>query len=154
MSDDVWSYALKLYARPGVEAVCLALQEDGTDVCLLLGAAWLGSAGAAFSEPRMNELKVIAMNWRDEVIVPLRSLRRNWRDAANRDADLAALRERLKRLELDAEKVLLERLQDAAKNWPRGEAEDLVRWLDAAAGDAGGLRRDARETLRIAASLS
>ncbi|QRY80823.1 TIGR02444 family protein [Pseudomonas sp. PDNC002] len=154
MSDDVWSYALELYARPGVEAACLSLQEGGADVCLLLAAAWLGSAGTAFSEPRMNALENVARDWHKDVVVPLRSLRVSWRDAAGRDVDLAALRERLKRLELEAEQVLLERLQKAASDWPRGEAEDLVRWLDAAAGDADGLRRDARETLRIAASLS
>ncbi|MNC77996.1 hypothetical protein D3C75_1301020 [compost metagenome] len=88
------------------------------------------------------------------MIVPLRSLRQRWRESAVRDAELTSLRERLKRLELEAEKVLLERLESVAKDWLRGEAEDLARWLDAASGDAGSLRRDAREILRIAASLS
>lgn len=154
MSDDVWSYALQLYARPGVEAACLSLQEGGADVCLLLASTWLGSTGVAFSPARISALESAARNWRDQVIVPLRSLRQQWREAAQRDAALAGLRERLKQLELDAEKVLLERLESVAKDWPRGEAEDLSRWLDAAAGDAGSLRRDARETLRTAASLS
>ncbi|WP_207885771.1 TIGR02444 family protein [Pseudomonas sp. 30_B] len=154
MSDDVWSYALQLYARPGVEAACLSLQEGGADVCLLLASTWLGSTGVAFSPARISALESAARNWRDQVIVPLRSLRQQWREAAQQDAALAGLRERLKQLELDAEKVLLERLESVAKDWPRGEAEDLSRWLDAAAGDAGSLRRDARETLRIAASLS
>ena len=154
MSDDVWSYALQLYARPGVEAACLALQEGGADVCLLLASTWLGSTGVAFSPARISALESAARNWRDQVIVPLRSLRQQWREAAQQDAALAGLRERLKQLELDAEKVLLEQLESVAKDWPRGEAEDLSRWLDAAAGDAGSLRRDARETLRTAASLS
>ncbi|MCJ1888267.1 TIGR02444 family protein [Pseudomonas sp. LA21] len=154
MSDDVWSYALQLYARPGVEAACLALQEGGADVCLMLASTWLGSTGVAFSPARISALESTARNWRDQVIVPLRSLRQQWREAAQQDAALAGLRERLKQLELDAEKVLLERLESVAKDWPRGEAEDLSRWLDAAAGDAGSLRRDARETLRTAASLS
>ena len=154
MSDDVWSYALQLYARPGVEAACLSLQEGGADVCLLLASTWLGSTGVAFSPARISALESAARNWRDQVIVPLRSLRQQWREAAQQDAALAGLRERLKQLELDAEKVLLEQLESVAKDWPRGEAEDLSRWLDAAAGDAGSLRRDARETLRTAASLS
>ncbi|WP_447744539.1 TIGR02444 family protein [Pseudomonas nicosulfuronedens] len=154
MSDDVWSYALKLYARPGVEAACLSLQEGGADVCLLLAAAWLGDAGIGFSQPRMVALENTAREWREEVIVPLRSLRQRWRESATRDAELAPLRERIKQLELEAEKVLLGRLEAVAKDWPRGEAEDLLRWLDAAAGEAGSLRRDARETLRTAASLS
>ncbi|MGC4011635.1 MAG: TIGR02444 family protein [Pseudomonas sp.] len=154
MSDDVWSYALKLYARPGVEPACLALQEAGADVCLLLAAAGLGSTGVAFAASRMSELESTARGWREEVVVPLRSLRQRWRESAKQDADLAPLRERIKQLELEAEKVLLERLETVAMVWPRGEAEDLARWLETAAGEAGGLRRDALETLRTAASLS
>lgn len=154
MSDDVWSYALKLYARPGVEAACLSLQDGGADVCLVLASAWLGSAGVAFSQARVNRLESTAREWREEVIAPLRSLRQRWREVAKRDTELAPLRERIKQLELEAEKVLLGRLEAVAQDWPRGEAEDLARWLEAAAGEAGGLRRDARETLRTAASLS
>ncbi|QJP06554.1 TIGR02444 family protein [Pseudomonas multiresinivorans] len=154
MSDDVWSYALKLYARPGVEAACLSLQEGGGDVCLLLASAWLGSTGVAFSPSRMSALECTAREWREEVIVPLRSLRQRWRQSAKQDAELAPLRERIKQLELEAEKVLLGRLEAVARGWPRGEAQELVYWLEAAAGEAGGLRRDAQETLRIAASLS
>jgi len=102
----------------------------------------------------MNELGSTAQGWREEVIVPLRTLRQRWREPAKQDAQLAPLRERIKQLELEAEKLLLGRLETAAQDWPRGEAEDLARWLEAAAGEAGGLRRDARETLRTAASLS
>ncbi|MDN6855011.1 TIGR02444 family protein [Pseudomonas sp. CAN2814] len=154
MSDDVWSYALKLYARPGVEAACLALQEGGADVCLLLASAWLGSAGVACSPARIDALESTAREWREQVVVPLRELRQRWRESAKRDLQLAPLRERIKQLELEAEKVLLERLEAVARDWPRGEAEQLARWLDAAAGDAGGLRRDAQATLHTAASLS
>ncbi|MBD9677557.1 TIGR02444 family protein [Pseudomonas sp. PDM18] len=154
MSDDVWSYALKLYARPGIEAACLSLQEGGADACLLLASAWLGSTGVAFETSRMSELEGTAQGWREEVIVPLRSLRQRWRESAKQDTQLAPLRERIKQLELEAEQVLLGRLEMVAQDWPRGEAEDLARWLEAAAGEAGGLRRDARETLRTAASLS
>ncbi len=154
MSDDVWSYALKLYALPGVEAACLALQEEGADVCLMLASVWLGNAGVTFSPSRMSALENPAREWREEVIVPLRSLRQHWRESAKQDAELAPLRERIKQLELEAEKVLLGRLEAVAQDWPRGDAEDLTRWLEAAAGEAGGLRRDARETLRTAASLS
>lgn len=154
MSDDVWSYALKLYARPGVEPACLALQEGGADVCLLLTSAWLGSTGVVFSPSRMSALECAAQGWRAEVIVPLRSLRQRWRESAKQDAELAPLRERIKQLELEAEKVLLGRLETVTREWPRGEAEDLARWLEAATGEAGSLRRDARETLRTAASLS
>ena len=64
--------------------------------------------------------------------MPLRQLRQHWRSAAQQDADWATLREQLKKLELQAERVLLERLQALAENWPDGEAEDD--WLSALAG--------------------
>ena len=45
MPTDLWDFAQRLYARPGVESACLHLQEVGADVCLLLTAGWLGGRG-------------------------------------------------------------------------------------------------------------
>ncbi|WP_284733726.1 TIGR02444 family protein, partial [Pseudomonas aeruginosa] len=47
MTGNVWKFAVDVYARPGVETACLALQEQGADVCLLLVAAWLGRRGVS-----------------------------------------------------------------------------------------------------------
>lgn len=152
MSEDVWSYALELYACPGVEAACLGLQEEGADVCLLLTAAWLGTRGIAFRTDRLEVLNALAEPWRTTVIAPLRSLRQQWRTQAQHDPQLQVIRERLKKLELDAERSLLERLSHVAQEWPEERAQDLQRWLQEVAGKAGGERRDALEQLRIAAS--
>ena len=43
--QDLWNFALELYAREGVEQACLELQETGSDVCLLLTGAWLQRRG-------------------------------------------------------------------------------------------------------------
>lgn len=151
MHTDLWNYALALYARPGVEAACLQLQEDGADVCLLLCASWLQARRARVSDERVCALLALAEPWRIEVVQPLRTLRQQWRMAAQDDAALALLREHLKGLELQAERTLLERLQACSQQWPAGSDETADDWLVRLAPD---LCRDhgALDQLRAAAS--
>ncbi|MCR3863519.1 TIGR02444 family protein, partial [Pseudomonas aeruginosa] len=103
---------MDVYARPGVETACLALQEQGADVCLLLVAAWLGRRGVSCSKERAQILENAARPWRETVIEPLRRLRCAWREAATHDACLAELREEMKAQELRAEREHLQRLAD------------------------------------------
>lgn len=115
---DLWTFALACYARPGVEDACLQLQAAGADVCLLLCGAWLQARGITCTQPRVARLQAVAESWQSEVVRPLRDLRSGWRDAAAGDDELAALRKAVKALELEAEKVLLARLQQASRQWP------------------------------------
>ncbi len=96
MHTDLWNHALALYARPGVEAACLDLQALGGDVCLLLCATWLQARGVAVQDERVQALREVTEPWQREVVNPLRSLRQQWRAAAQSDAQLAALREQVK----------------------------------------------------------
>ena len=132
---DLWSFAQRLYACPGVEAACLRLQEDGADVCLLLCAAWLERRDVACLAPRVEALRSLAEPWQRDVIAPLRGLRREWKTPAQHDAQLAVLRERLKALELHAERTLLQRLQDAASDWPGAPRQSPMTWLIALGGE-------------------
>jgi uncharacterized protein (TIGR02444 family) len=127
--QDLWNFALELYAKPGVEKACLELQDAGNDVCLLLTGAWLQQRGVRCLDERLRALTAVAGPWQREVISPLRQTRRGWRTAAQEDAELAALREQIKKLELQAERVLLERLQTLAESWPceAGEEDWLIR---------------------------
>ncbi|WP_277373211.1 TIGR02444 family protein [Pseudomonas sp. AA-38] len=122
--QDLWNFALELYARPGVEQACLQLQEAGSDVCLLLTGAWLQKRGVRCLDERLAALRELAGPWQRDVVAPLRQTRHQWRSAAREDAELDALREQLKRLELQAERVLLERLQALAEKWPEEAGED------------------------------
>ncbi|MFJ4455752.1 TIGR02444 family protein [Pseudomonas sp. NPDC089392] len=151
MHTDLWNHALALYARPGVEAACLALQAQGGDVCLLLCATWLQARGVAVLAERAQALREVAEPWQREIVTPLRSLRQQWRAAAQGDAQLAALREQVKGLELQAEKALLERLQDRALQWPAGSREPTDDWLARLAPDQG-RHHDALDQLRVAAA--
>ncbi|MFQ6574850.1 TIGR02444 family protein [Pseudomonas sp. UM16] len=147
MHTDLWNFALNLYARPGVEAACLQWQDQGGDVCLLLCAAWLNARGVTASQERLQALRELATCWQTEVIKPLRSLRQQWRDAAMQDPQLASLRERVKGLELEAERVLLERLQGACEGWA-ATGESAGDWLHYLAPANAGVQHDARHTLR------
>jgi uncharacterized protein (TIGR02444 family) len=145
MSSDLWSFALTFYARPGIEAACLRLQQQGADVCLLLCAAWLQQCGVACTPARAAALSELAEPWQREVITPLRQLRQGWREAAGHNEGLRALREQIKSVELQAERQLLERLQEAVDSWLKGETQGD--WLTAVAGQHD---RDALDLLRVA----
>ena len=150
MHNDLWTYAVAVYARPGVQESCLQLQGQGADVCLLLCAAWLGRTGVAFSAQRLTALAEVADPWQREVIVPLRGLRQRWRAQAQADDTLGRLREQVKGLELHAERVLLERLQALCNQWPRESAAHSQLWLEQAVPREARDNRGALQVLRAA----
>lgn len=146
--QDLWNFALELYASPGVEKACLQLQDSGGDVCLLLAGAWLQRRGVRCEEHRLRDLRTLAEPWQREVVTPLRQTRQHWRAGARQDADWAALREQVKKLELQAERLLLERLQALAESWPDGEGEND--WLLALAGQDSAALQVLRGAIRRA----
>ncbi|WP_288100085.1 TIGR02444 family protein [Pseudomonas sp.] len=152
MSSDLWSFSLTTYARPGVEQACLQLQSAGVNVCLLLCAAWLGQRGVACNEQRLQQLRGVAEPWDNDVVQPLRALRMQWKAIAMNDAELNALREQVKTLELEAERHLLLRLERSAQGWPQEKGTDLSAWLEGVAAGAAHLDRDALHQLRVAVS--
>ncbi len=150
MSSDLWSFSLATYARPGVEDACLQLQTAGVNVCLLLCGLWLEQRGATCDEQRAGLLQALTEPWDLEVVQPLRTLRMQWKARAVDDAVLKGMREQVKALELEAERALLSRLEGIAQVWGRNEAGSVA-WLEALAGSAANLNRDALQVLRVAA---
>ncbi|MBD8684187.1 TIGR02444 family protein [Pseudomonas sp. CFBP 13719] len=131
MHDELWEFALDLYARPGVEDACLQLQANGANVCLLLCGAWLEARGVACTCERVTLLEAIARPWHEDVVRPLRELRQQWRAQAVQDPELMHLRESVKALELNAERQLLQRLHDQAAPWPLATQCLSMTWLPA-----------------------
>ncbi|VVO26907.1 hypothetical protein PS718_04666 [Pseudomonas fluorescens] len=150
MSSDLWSFALATYARPGVEDACLQLQTAGVNVCLLLCGLWLEQRGANCDEQRAGQLQALTGPWDIEVVQPLRTLRMQWKARALDDVVLKGIREQVKALELEAERTLLSRLEGIAQVWGRNAAGSIG-WLEALAGSAANLNRDALQVLRVAA---
>ncbi|TFH85306.1 TIGR02444 family protein [Billgrantia azerbaijanica] len=111
----LWDFALALYARDGVEAACLMLQDEaGLDVCELLWHAWLYHHGAllAGEPPALAAVR----RWQREVTLPLRTLRRRLKPAARHAPGVADVRRELQRAELAAERETLHRLQHLAEH--------------------------------------
>ena len=152
MSSDLWSFSLHTYAQPGVEAACLTLQAQGLNVCLLLCGLWLAERGVACSEQRLQQLREVVEPWDMEVVAPLRALRTQWKTTARADAELNALREQIKALELEAERQLLLRLERLARDWPQDQVTDVSAWLAGVAANAQHLARDALHERRVAAT--
>lgn len=109
-----WTFSLDLYERPGVEAACIALQDrHDLNVNLLLWAFWLAECGVVLDGPTLARAEAAVAPWQDEVIGPLRTVRRRLRlrieqadegDIAGRWPDqVKAVRQTILGLELDCE---------------------------------------------------
>ncbi|MCX2543648.1 TIGR02444 family protein [Pseudomonas sp. COW5] len=151
MSSDLWSFALAVYARPGVEDACLRLQSAGASVCLMLCGLWLEQRDATRDEVRTRQLQELTIPWDKEVVQPLRAMRMQWKNLADTDPVLKGMREQIKGLELEAERALLSRLEGVAQGWRRNSKESSD-WLEVLAGPAANLNRDALQVLRVAAT--
>ena len=106
----LWEFSLDFYARPGVSAALIELQDRaGLDVNLILFALWHGLSGRGRLDGASLAVAGQAVRAiQAEIIEPLRGLRRRLR--TDPDADIQRLREAIKALELDAEQIAQARL--------------------------------------------
>jgi len=82
MSNPFWDYSLGAYGRKGVAQVCLELQDvHGLDVNMLLYAAWLAHTDRALRYTHLIELDAAVEEWREGVVKPIRTLRRQLQQA-------------------------------------------------------------------------
>jgi uncharacterized protein (TIGR02444 family) len=103
-----WAFSLGVYARPGVPPACLALQDEGgADVNLLLFLLYVADCGRMLDSDEVAALDAATRDWREQVVKPLRGVRRVLKTdvGAFAAADSARLRDRVKRIELAAEKL-------------------------------------------------
>lgn len=111
-ANPFWDFSLKIYASPAVQQACLELQDgSGVDVNVLLYMLWHASQGRTLTDADAKAVLDAVERWRVEVVVPLRTARRNLKSPpATLDAAGAeALRAIVKKAELESE-----RLQQAA----------------------------------------
>ena len=125
--EELWAFTLSFYALPGVAECCLRLQEEaGVDVNLLLTGLWLGLSGRGALPPEWQADGSLR-GWREEVIQPLRGLRRLLKGRGEDN-----FREEVRRLELASERIYQRRLLAALQPHclPRGSiVEDATRNL-------------------------
>ena len=115
--DALWRFSLAFYALPGVAQALIALQDrDRLDVNLMLFALWLGVSGRGrLSSDGLALADRAICTIRVEIVEPLRALRRGL--TRDLDADVQRLRESVKALELEAEKLAQRRLAAAHENF-------------------------------------
>ena len=121
----LWDRVVALYARPGVGSACLALQDSfETDIPLLLSVLCEAAAGARVPPETLRRLQSGGADWRAMTVLPLRRARMAMKGCAwaERDARVPALREQIKRDELQAERIQIDWLERAMADLPRSNA--------------------------------
>lgn len=111
--NPFWQYSLQLYARDGVEALCLRLQEQcGVNVNILLWACWLAQQGRPLSDAHLQHAITLIAPYQCDYIEPLRKMRNVLKSSMQQ-----ALREKILAAELEAEKSV----QDELYQYYQGE---------------------------------
>ncbi|WP_114966243.1 TIGR02444 family protein [Alkalilacustris brevis] len=103
-----WAFSLKFYDSPEVQEACLALQDEGSaDVNLALYLLFRARDGVAFDAASVAQVDAAVAGWRDDVVVPLRSLRRKLKPSpfSVDDEGQQKLRNQIKKAELEAERL-------------------------------------------------
>jgi uncharacterized protein (TIGR02444 family) len=103
-----WRFSLRFYRQPGVADACIALQDGcGVDVNILLFLLWLATAGRCASLEVMQAVCATAAPWRDDVVAPLRTIRRRLKDGSALVERGAAeqFRTKIKAIELESERM-------------------------------------------------
>ena len=109
---SLWDFALSLYARPGVQAAGLTLQDEhAQSVPLLIWRLWANDRRV--DAATLRAAAGLARGWEARVVAPLRMVRRGLvaPAAAIADGPRLRLRETVKSSELAAERVLLDGLE-------------------------------------------
>ena len=111
-AEAFWRFSLMVYARPGVAAALIGLQDRaGHNVNLILFGIWL-AAGCRRSLDRADLARSHAAieKFDGSVVSPLRTLRRTLK--SDPDPDVQNLRRRVLALELVAERCVQARLAE------------------------------------------
>ncbi len=104
----LWDWSLSAYARAGVQALCLDLQDaHGQCVCYLLWAGWAAVERRGVDAEALARASDIARDWDGAVTGPLRAVRRALKTPR---PGVAASGQRTLRLHLQAEELTSERL--------------------------------------------
>ncbi len=122
-----WRFSLKFYGQTGVSDACIALQDGcGVDVNLLLFLFWLASERQALSAEEVKKLDATIKSWRELTIVPIRDTRRKLKGAKTfvDPAKQEALRDKVKGVELEAEKLQQEALYAFTQTGPLGKPSE------------------------------
>ena len=118
-STPFWRFSLHVYRQPGVAEACIALQDGcGVDVNVLLFVMWLAATQRRLSQDDVQALEDAVRGWRNMAVIPLRDLRRALKDQPTvvGSGRQEAFRNRIKAVELEAERLQQEALYASARD--------------------------------------
>ena len=121
--DDIWPFVLRLYGKPGVPAACLDLQDRfGVDVPLLMFACWLAQRGTVLDADMATQAREFIAPWHHEIVRALRAVRQHLKTgpAPAPSGATEMLRDGVKKVELESEKLELAALAALAVDWTSG----------------------------------
>jgi uncharacterized protein (TIGR02444 family) len=109
-ADDspFWRFSLRFYGQPQVARACLVLQDEaGADVNLMLLLLFLAQSRRVVTREEIVRVDGLIRAWRDDVVKPLRGLRRRLKEGVD---GLPAttnepFRNKIKQVELEAERI-------------------------------------------------
>ena len=119
-----WDWALRQYAREPIQVLLLALQSQADLVILeALFAGWLSTEGHRLQNRDVAAMRGATGVWIDEVVVPLRAVREQWKgDAFKEDA-----RRHLLQFEVEAERHLAELMWASTHALRSGPQDGMTR---------------------------
>jgi len=111
MSESAfWKFSLRFYAQPGVAQACIELQDmAGVDVNLLFLLIFFADSQCSLSRDDVAKIDAAIAPWRNEVVRPLRAVRRALKSNLG-VSGAETLRSEVKRIELEAERLQQEAL--------------------------------------------
>jgi uncharacterized protein (TIGR02444 family) len=120
-----WRFSLGFYRQPGVADACIRLQDEaGVDVNLLFYLLWHAALERRLSQAEVAAIEQRIGPWREQVVAPLRAIRRAIKSPPPviEAGTAEAYRTRVKGIELEAERLQQEALYDLAQSSPFGES--------------------------------
>ena len=116
-SEAAWQWCGEQFAEPGRAAALLAAQDrEGLDVVMALFADFCGLQGDALGEAELAQADALVRGWREEVVAPLRALRRAMKEKPAPGAGgieaAESVRQQVQQAELAAERAELDALCD------------------------------------------
>jgi uncharacterized protein (TIGR02444 family) len=106
--SSLWTFSLEFYADPAIAGICIDLQDrHSSDVNVVLFVLWCASRHRSLSPHELERVVAFISGWQNDVVRPLRGVRRNLKQlaAALALAPISELREAVKKQELEAERL-------------------------------------------------
>jgi uncharacterized protein (TIGR02444 family) len=113
-----WRFSLGIYRVPNVADACIRLQDEaGIDVNLLFYLLWHAALERSVSPAEVESIEARIAPWREQVVKPLRAIRRAIKTPppAIEPGTAEAYRTNIKGMELEAERLQQEALYDLAQ---------------------------------------